>query len=76
MYQSIGKRLSAELVTALTTFQVNEELEARYDLLADKHTEGTLTSEEKEELDQFVALFHFLSVLKAQAILAEESAAA
>lgn len=40
---------------------------ARYKALCDKNEEGTLTSEETEELDTFLFADHFVGMAKAKA---------
>ncbi len=61
---------------ALCNLRVDEQSQQRYDHLASKSTEGTLSEAERQELTDFVALNRFVSVLKAEAMLARSGQAA
>jgi DNA-binding YbaB/EbfC family protein len=56
--------------------KVDEEVQTRYEELAEKNTEGSLNSEEREELVSLVRANSILSVLKgeARAVLQPEAA--
>lgn len=61
------REFTPELAQALLRVRADEELQSRYDELADKHTEGTLTPEEHTELASLVRANSLLGVLKAEA---------
>jgi hypothetical protein len=67
LLRPMPRSLTAEVAHALVNLRVDEEVQARYDELAEKSTEGGLTEAEKEELDEFVRANTFLGLLKAEA---------
>lgn len=54
---------------AIIAFKPSEALDERLHELLDKNSEGTLTSEERAELDHFMQMNHLLILLKAKARL-------
>ena len=69
----MARGLSAELARAIVNLTADEETQSRYDLLAEKNTEGQLTPAEREELESLVRVNTLLGVLKveAKAVLAK-----
>jgi hypothetical protein len=69
----MARELSTELARAIVNLTADEETQARYDLLAEKNTEGALTSAEREELESLVRVNTLLGTLKveARAVLAK-----
>ncbi len=67
LLRPLRRELSAELANALLRLKPDEEVQARYDELAGKNTEGTLTPKERDELESLVRANSFLSLLKAEA---------
>ncbi len=67
------RNLTPELARALVNLAADEETQTRYDLLAEKNTEGQLTAAEREELESLVRVNTLLGVLKteARAVLAK-----
>lgn len=63
----MARGLSIELARALVNLTADDETQARYDLLADKRTEGQLSPAEREELESLVRVNTLLGVLKAEA---------
>lgn len=63
----LRRELSAELASALLRLEADDEVQARYEELADKNTEATLTAEERTELESLVQANSILSLLKAEA---------
>jgi hypothetical protein len=72
----LARGASQELTEALCNLRLDEVAQRRYDELASKNTEGTLTDGERQELSDFVALNDFVSTLKAEAMLAKSRPAA
>lgn len=66
----MGERLSTQLAGALTDLRLGEDAQERYEALASRNTEGTLTDAERVELSEFVALNRMVSILKVEAALA------
>jgi hypothetical protein len=62
-----GAFLTPEVARRLVDFRVDEQTQARIDELADKCTEGQLTSAEREEYDIYVSVIDFITVLQAKA---------
>ena len=69
----MARGLSNELAHAIVNLTADEETQSRYDLLAEKNTEGQLTPAERDELASFVRVNTLLGVLKveAKAVLAK-----
>lgn len=75
LLRPLRRELSFELANALVRLQADDEIQARYDELADKNTAGTLAPAEREELESLVRANALLGVLKveARAVLASSS---
>jgi hypothetical protein len=67
LLRPLRRELSAELADALLRLQPDTELQARYNELAEKNTEGALRTEERVELESLVRANSLLSLLKAEA---------
>jgi hypothetical protein len=67
LLRPLRRELSAELADALLRLEADTEVQARYDELADKNTEGALSPDERVELELLVRANSFLSLLKAEA---------
>jgi hypothetical protein len=63
----LRRELNAEFAAALLRMRADEELQSRYEYLAEKNTEGQLSAEELRELAALVRANSLLSVLKAEA---------
>jgi hypothetical protein len=59
--------LSAELARYLLTLDFPEADHARYQQLAEKAQSGTLTEQEIAELDDFLSVNDFLTIIQAKA---------
>lgn len=59
--------LSQELATYLLSLGFTPADQARYSELADKASEGTLSAEEQQQLDEFLLVNDFLAIVKAKA---------
>lgn len=77
LLRPLSRKLSEELSRALVEVEPDDETQQRYDLLADKNTAGTLSTEERLELESLVRANTFLQLLKleARAALADSPAA-
>jgi len=60
-------KLSIELADALFHLKADSQVQARYDSLASKNTEGLLTPKERAELESLVRANSIVSLLKAEA---------
>lgn len=69
LMRPLSGKLSAELAHALLELRADEELQRRYDELAEKNTEGQLTAEERTELERLVEANDFVGALMAEARL-------
>ncbi|MBI4602524.1 MAG: hypothetical protein HY721_11245 [Planctomycetes bacterium] len=67
LLRPLSQSLSVELAQALVGLRADQETQARYDQLAEKHTEGLLTAAELEELEGMVRANTLLGLLKAEA---------
>lgn len=72
----LSSELSADLARALVNVNADEETQARYDELAEKHSNGELSNTEKAELESIVQANTLLGILKveARALLANRQA--
>lgn len=57
----------AETALRITAMQADLETQARLDLLAERHTEGLLSEEDRQEYEALVRAGLLVSVLQAQA---------
>jgi uncharacterized protein YnzC (UPF0291/DUF896 family) len=67
LLRPLQREFSEKLADALVRLEADDEVQDRYEELAAKNTEGTLTAPEKEELESLVRANSLLSVLKAEA---------
>lgn len=68
LLRPLRRELSLELAEALLRLKADAEAQERYDELASKNTEDTLTPDERIELESLVHANSILSVLKAEAL--------
>lgn len=67
LLRPLRREMNAEFAAALLRMQVDEEMQSRYDELADRNTQDQLTSEERKELESIMRANVMLSVLKGEA---------
>jgi hypothetical protein len=67
LLRPLRRGLNAELAALLLRIQADDEVQARYDDLAERNTEGQLSPAEQSELASIVRANSLLSVLKAEA---------
>jgi hypothetical protein len=67
LLRPLRRELNADLAAALLRMQADDELQARYEYLADRNTQALLDTEEQIELTALVRANSLLSVLKAEA---------
>jgi hypothetical protein len=67
LLRPLRRELNAEFAAALLRMQADDEVQTRYEYLAEQNTEGLLDSEEQIELASLVRANTLLSVLKAEA---------
>lgn len=67
LLRPLRRGLNAELAALLLRMQADDEVQARYEDLAERNTEGQLSLAEQEELTLLVRANALLSVLKAEA---------
>ena len=67
LLRPLRRELSAELADALLRLKADTDVQARYDELADKNTEGARSAEDRAELESLVRPNSILSLLKAEA---------
>ena len=54
LFRPLSRSLTVELAYALVNLQADEETQTRYDTLAEKRTQGSLTPPEFDELEAIV----------------------
>ena len=67
LLEPLGQCLTPEVAKALVNLRADPHVQARIDELADKCTEGTLSTEEQSEYETYVYAIDFIAVLQAQA---------
>ena len=67
LLRPLRRELSQELADALLKLKADDEVQARYEELAGKNTEDSLTSSERAELESIVRANSILTLLKAEA---------
>jgi hypothetical protein len=60
---------SAPTPEEIIAFRLPEPLQERAHMLLDKNREGSITPDERAELDEFLQIEHFMTVVKAKARL-------
>ncbi len=76
VFRPMGEKLASQLGGALKDLRLSEEAQGRYEALASRNTEGTLTEAERVELGEFVALNRMVSILKIEAAISLRNKAA
>ena len=69
LLRPLSRQMTAELARALANIEADEEMQARYEQLAGRRTEGSLTPDETAELESLVRANTLPGVLKAEAHL-------
>ena len=74
---AVGQCLDRQSAEALIQLRADREMQGRIEELADKCTEGRLTSEERDEYEALIRGGNFVAILQAKArrLLAEGHAA-
>lgn len=67
LLRPLRRGLNAELAALLLRMQADDEVQARYEDLAERNTEGQLSPAEQNELAAIVRANSLLTVLKAEA---------
>jgi hypothetical protein len=67
LLRPLRRGLNADLAALLLRVQADDEVQARYEHLAGRNTEGQLSAAEREELALVVRANALLTVLKAEA---------
>jgi hypothetical protein len=67
LLRPLRRGLNAELAALLLRMRAEDEVQARYEDLAERNTEGRLSPMEREELALMVRANALLTVLKAEA---------
>lgn len=67
LLRPLRRELNAEFAAALLRVQADDEVQTRYEYLAERSTEGLLDSEEQIELASLVRANTLIGVLKAEA---------
>ena len=67
LLRPLRRGLNAELAALLLRIQADDEVQARYEDLAERNTEGQLSPAEQNELASIVRANSLLTVLKAEA---------
>ncbi|MCX6956521.1 MAG: hypothetical protein NTV51_30690 [Verrucomicrobia bacterium] len=67
LLRPLRRDLSFELANALVRLKADDEIQTRYDELADKNTAGTLSALERAELESLVRGNSILGALKVEA---------
>jgi hypothetical protein len=63
----LSRCLDAESARRLVDFQVDQQVQDRVDILAERASEGALSAEERAEYDAIINAADFISILKLKA---------
>jgi hypothetical protein len=69
LLEPVGACFTPEVAARVANLQASPEVQARIDELAEKTTEGEITTEEQAEYDSYIHAVDFIAVLQAQARL-------
>lgn len=67
LLRPLRRGLNAELAALLLRIRADDEIQARYEQLAERNAEGLLSAAEQNELTSIVRANSLVSVLKAEA---------
>jgi hypothetical protein len=67
IFEPLGDVLNVDAAQRIVDWRADEATQARLDELADKCTEGSLTSAEREEYDAYIRAIDFIGILQAKA---------
>jgi hypothetical protein len=67
LVEPVAACLTPAAARKLVELRADPDLQARVDELADKANLGSLTDEERGEYDRYLAAFHLVTILQAQA---------
>ncbi len=67
LFDPLGRCFTPEVARSVASLRADRSVQARIDELADKSTEGRLSSQELEEYETYVWAINFISVLQAKA---------
>jgi hypothetical protein len=67
LLRPLRRELTSDMAGALLRLKADARVQARYEMLANRNTEGTLTSKQRAELESLVRANSLLTVLKAEA---------
>ena len=75
LFEPVGECLTPEVASKLVAVRASPKVQARIDELAEKSSDGTLTSDERSLYESYVRGINFIGVLqaKAQRVLSERS---
>jgi hypothetical protein len=65
--EPVAECLTTEAAQKIAALKADDVTQARIDDLAAKANRGTLSVTEKEEYDDYLAAFHFITILQARA---------
>ena len=69
LFDPVSRCLTAEVARALVDLRADPQFQARLDELADKNTQGQLSSEERAEYDIYLTAISVVTVLQSKARL-------
>jgi len=67
LVEPFAECLTPESARKIVSLRADAEVQERIDELAGKANSGTLNEEEEREYDQFLAAYHFVTVMQARA---------
>lgn len=67
IFEPLEDVLNVDAAQRIVDWRADESTQARLDELADRCTEGSLTSAEREEYDAYIRAIDFIGILQAKA---------
>ena len=75
LFEPVSRCLTPDVARSIAALRASPEVQNKLDDLAEKSTEGTLTTDERSEYETYVRAINFIGVLqaKARAVIAAAS---
>ena len=67
LIEPFAELLTVDSARKIASLQADELLQKRVDELADMANRGTLTADDREEYDRYLAAFHFVTIMQSRA---------
>ena len=75
LFEPVGRCLTPDVARRIAALRASPQVQLKLDDFAEKSTEGTLTSDERDEYEMCVRAINFIGILqaKARAVIAADA---